>query len=138
MHLSHRLALGPLFVVIGAFACREPLAPLPPCGTNTVITVGVGLQPELSWTPRCRVATVAVSGPSSLIWLVRTADSSLAPPIRLGSGRAVNDTGRKRVEVVGSGATLLANGEYRANLNQWTATYSAEKIIATLDFTVRQ
>ena len=109
-------------------SCGEATAPvrsLPPCARGTIVRVGAGLRPEITWTPRCRASTIGVfvDDGSGWVWLLRTGDSLITPPVRVGSS-ALRTTGSK--EIVGAGVSLAAGQRYVLMLNQWTNSYGME------------
>lgn len=78
-------------VIPAMLACTgsSPVQPPEPCPNELEIVVGTGLQPSVTWTPRCAARSVSVTptqpvGPTLPVWQVFAAYDAIEPPLRVG------------------------------------------------------
>ena len=99
--------------LVAAPACGrgDPTSP-PPCASAVAVSVGRGLQPEITWQPACAVITVAVASADAVAaglpdWQASTvAGAGFLPPVQVGASPP-------GTTVWGAGATLGAGAAYK-------------------------
>ena len=85
--------LSPFTVLAAVLACAgaDSNAPLLDCTTAVTLEVGVGVHPDIRWTPSCGVTSLSVTFPDTgaivavPLWSVVSATGNFGPPVRYGT-----------------------------------------------------